>query len=332
MKTKISLVSSVLSALLLAGCATDTYVSQENRDKFAGLDVSKFLISECLAPEREVHIAIAEHFAFDKYKLRDLDKINLDTFVKEIRGLKGRITIVGHTDYKGSLEYNERLSQRRAKSVADYLQTHLNPKQYDWEVKHLGETQPLLLGKTDKDRAENRRAFIVFEEAQKYEEMPFCEPPKPERKVYMAMTPHFDFDKSVLKPDDLTQLDEFAAQLSDLQGSIMVAGHTDQAGSVSYNEKLAERRAETVVKYLKTKLDPKQFIWEVKSFGKLQPAINERSEKADALNRRAFIVFKESDITADQQTLSGSEQKVFSDAEPQASTIDSDQQSSSKNQ
>ncbi|CAH7355681.1 Cell envelope biogenesis protein OmpA [Vibrio chagasii] len=311
MKTKIGLVSSVLSALLLVGCATDTYVSQENRDKFAGLDVSKFLISECLAPEREVHIAIAEHFAFDKYQLRDLDKINLDTFVKEIRGLKGRITIVGHTDYKGSLEYNERLSQRRAKSVADYLQAHLDPKQYDWEVKHLGETQPLLLGKTDKDRAENRRAFIVFEEAQKYEEMPFCEPPKPERKVYMAITPHFDFDKSVLKPEDLTQLDDFTVQLSGLQGSIMVAGHTDQAGSVSYNEKLAERRAETVVKYLKTKLDPKQFIWEVKSFGKLQPAINERSEKADALNRRAFIVFKESDITAEQQTLTGSEQEFL---------------------
>ncbi|TCN76178.1 outer membrane protein OmpA-like peptidoglycan-associated protein [Vibrio crassostreae] len=332
MKITIGLVSGVMSALLLAGCATDTYVSQENRDKFAGLDVSKFLISECLAPEREVHIAIAEHFAFDKYKLRDLDKINLDIFVEEIRGLKGRITIVGHTDYKGSLDYNQRLSQRRAKSVADYLKAHLDPTNYDWEVKHLGETQPLLLGKTDKDRAENRRAFIVFEEAQKYEEMPFCEPPKPERKVYMAMTPHFDFDKSVLKPEDLTQLDDFTAQLSGLQGSIMVAGHTDQVGSVSYNEKLAERRAETVVEYLKTKLDPNQFIWEVKSFGKLQPAINERSDKADALNRRAFIVFKESDITAEQQMLSGSQQHALFGNEQEGMSIESEQKTSTDNQ
>ncbi|CAK2914118.1 OmpA-OmpF porin, OOP family [Vibrio crassostreae] len=300
-------------------------MSQENRDKFAGLVVSKFLISECLAPEREVHIAIAEHFAFDKYKLRDLDKINLDTFVEEIRGLKGRITIVGHTDYKGSLDYNQRLSQRRAKSVADYLKANLDPTNYDWEVKHLGETQPLLLGKTDKDRAENRRVFIVFEEAQKYEEMPFCEPPKPERKVYMAMTPHFDFDKSVLKPEDLTQLDDFTAQLSGLQGSIMVAGHTDQAGSVSYNEKLAERRAETVVEYLKTKLDPNQFIWEVKSFGK-------RSDKADALNRRAFIVFKESDITAEQQMLSGSQQHALFGNEQEGMSIESEQKTSTDNQ
>lgn len=308
MKTKICLLSGVLSALLLSGCATDTYVSQENRDKFSGLDVSKFLISECLAPEREVHIMVAEHFEFDKYKIRDVDATNLNAFVGDIRGLKGRITIVGHTDYKGSLEYNERLSQRRAQSVENYLKGHLNPVNFDWEVKHFGKTQPLLLGKTDEDRAENRRAFIVFEEAQKYEEMPFCEPPKPERKVYMAMTPYFDFDKSVLKPEDLTQLDDFAAKLSGLQGSIMVAGHTDQVGSLSYNEKLAERRAETVVDYLKAKLDPKQFIWEVKSFGKLQPAVNERSPKADTLNRRAFIVFKESDITAEQQSISGSVQ------------------------
>ncbi|UIJ42183.1 OmpA family protein [Vibrio kanaloae] len=123
------------------------------------------------------------------------------------------------------------------------------------------------------------------------------------------MTPHFDFDKSVLKQEVLTQLDDFTTKLSGLQGSIMVAGHTDQSGSLSYNEKLAERRAETVVEYLKTKLDPEQFIWEVKSFGKLQPAINARSEKADALNRRAFIVFKESDIAAEQQALAAVNKK-----------------------
>lgn len=163
-------------------------------------------------------------------------------------------------------------------------------------MKYFGETQPLALGKTDEDRAENRRAFVVFEEAQKYEEMPFCEPPKPDRKIYMAMTPHFDFDKSELKPEDLAKLDSFTDKLQGLQGSILVAGHTDQIGSLSYNEKLAQRRASEVVKYLKTKIDPSQFLWEVKSFGELQPVINERSKEANALNRRAFIVFKEGSI------------------------------------
>lgn len=296
MKTTLRILGGVVSTLLVAGCATDTYVSQENRDKFTDLDVSKFLISECLAPEREIHIAVAEHFAFDKYNIRDVDATSLNAFVHEIEGLSGRITIVGHTDYKGSLEYNEALSLRRAQSVESFLKEKLDPDHYDWEVKYFGETQPLALGKTDEDRAENRRAFVVFEEAQKYEEMPFCEPPKPDRKIYMAMTPHFDFDKSELKPEDLAKLDSFTDKLQDLQGSILVAGHTDQIGSLSYNEKLAQRRASEVVKYLKTKIDPSQFLWEVKSFGELQPVINERSKEANALNRRAFIVFKEGSI------------------------------------
>ncbi|WP_045479647.1 OmpA family protein [Vibrio owensii] len=296
MKATLRLLGGVVGTLLIAGCATDTYVSQENRDKFTDLDVSKFLISECLAPEREIHIAVAEHFAFDKYNIRDVDATSLNAFVHEIEGLSGRITIVGHTDYKGSLEYNEALSLRRAQSVESFLKEKLNPDHYDWEVKYFGETQPLALGKTDEDRAENRRAFVVFEEAQKYEEMPFCEPPKPDRKIYMAMTPHFDFDKSELKPEDLAKLDSFTDKLQGLQGSILVAGHTDQIGSLSYNEKLAQRRASEVVKYLKTKIDPSQFLWEVKSFGELQPVINERSKEANALNRRAFIVFKEGSI------------------------------------
>ncbi|MET2950195.1 OmpA family protein [Vibrio owensii] len=296
MKTTLRLLGGIVGTLLVAGCATDTYVSQENRDKFIDLDVSKFLISECLAPEREIHIAVAEHFAFDKYNIRDVDATSLNAFVHEIEGLSGRITIVGHTDYKGSLEYNEALSLRRAQSVESFLKEKLNPDHYDWEVKYFGETQPLALGKTDEDRAENRRAFVVFEEAQKYEEMPFCEPPKPDRKIYMAVTPHFDFDKSELKPEDLAKLDSFTDKLQGLQGSILVAGHTDQIGSLSYNEKLAQRRASEVVKYLKTKIDPSQFLWEVKSFGELQPVINERSKEANALNRRAFIVFKEGSI------------------------------------
>ncbi|EKA7359882.1 OmpA family protein [Vibrio parahaemolyticus] len=295
MKTTIRLLSGIMIGALLAGCATETYVSQENREKFSDVNVSKFLISECLAPQREIHIAVAEHFDFDKFNIREADAASLDSFIRDIQGLSGRITIVGHTDYKGSNEYNDALSLRRAQSVAAYLKQQLDPTFYDWEIKHFGETQPLTLDTSDQARAENRRAYVMFEEAQKYDEMPFCEPPKPERKVYMTMTPHFDFDQSELKAEDLTQLDDFIEQLQGLEGSILVAGHTDQVGSLSYNEKLAERRAQTVAEYLKTKLDASRLVWEVKAFGELQPVINQTTSEANALNRRAFIVFKESE-------------------------------------
>ncbi|EGQ7778736.1 TPA: OmpA family protein [Vibrio parahaemolyticus] len=295
MKTTIRLLSGIMIGALLTGCATETYVSQENREKFSDVNFSKFLISECLAPQREIHIAVAEHFDFDKFNIREADATSLDAFIRDIQGLSGRITIVGHTDYKGSNEYNDALSLRRAQSVAAYLKQQLDPTFYDWEIKHFGETQPLTLDTSDQARAENRRAYVMFEEAQKYDEMPFCEPPKPERKVYMTMTPHFDFDQSALKAEDLTQLDDFIEQLQGLEGSILVAGHTDQVGSFSYNEQLAERRAQTVVEYLKTKLDASRLVWEVKAFGELQPVINQTTSEANALNRRAFIVFKESE-------------------------------------
>ncbi|MDF4995513.1 OmpA family protein [Vibrio parahaemolyticus] len=295
MKTTIRLLSGIMIGALLAGCATETYVSQENREKFSDVNVSKFLISECLAPQREIHIAVAEHFDFDKFKIREADATSLDAFIRDIQGLSGRITIVGHTDYKGSNEYNDALSLRRAQSVAAYLKQQLDPTFYDWEIKHFGETQPLTLDTSEQARAENRRAYILFEEAKKNDEMPFCESPKPERKVYMTMTPHFDFDQSALKAEDLTQLDDFIEQLQGLEGSILVAGHTDQVGSLSYNEKLAERRAQTVAEYLKTKLDASRLVWEVKAFGELQPVINQTTSEANALNRRAFIVFKESE-------------------------------------
>ncbi|HCE4627715.1 TPA: OmpA family protein [Vibrio parahaemolyticus] len=295
MKTTIRLLSGIMIGALLAGCATETYVSQENREKFSDVNVFKFLISECLAPQREIHIAVAEHFDFDKFNIREADATSLDAFIRDIQGLSGRITIVGHTDYKGSNEYNDALSLRRAQSVAAYLKQQLDPTFYDWDIKHFGETQPLTLDTSEQARAENRRAYVMFEEAQKYDEMPFCEPPKPGRKVYMTMTPHFDFDQSALKAEDLTQLDDFIEQLQGLEGSILVAGHTDQVGSLSYNEKLAERRAQTVVEYLKTKLDASRLVWEVKAFGELQPVINQTTSEANALNRRAFIVFKESE-------------------------------------
>jgi outer membrane protein OmpA-like peptidoglycan-associated protein len=81
-----------------------------------------------------------------------------------------------------------------------------------------------------------------------------------------------------------------------LKGRILIAGHTDYQGSISYNEKLAERRAESVLQYLQTKLDPKQYVWEVKSFGELDPVTQEQTLDANALNRRAFVIFKEGEL------------------------------------
>jgi OmpA-OmpF porin, OOP family len=64
----------------------------------------------------------------------------------------------------------------------------------------------------------------------------------------------FAFDQSVLRPEGMTLLDDFARQLSDAQyEAILVTGHTDRLGSDAYNQKLSERRANAVKEHLVSK-------------------------------------------------------------------------------
>jgi OOP family OmpA-OmpF porin len=62
----------------------------------------------------------------------------------------------------------------------------------------------------------------------------------------------FDFDKAVIKDKSNQALDEVVAKLKE-HGDVefvLVTGHTDRIGSDAYNQKLSERRANAVRKYL----------------------------------------------------------------------------------
>ena len=80
-------------------------------------------------------------------------------------------------------------------------------------------------------------------------------PPAPAtQKFTLSADALFDFDKTALKPEGRRKLDELADALRGKQHDTIVAtGHTDRIGSVRYNQRLSERRAETVKKYLQSK-------------------------------------------------------------------------------
>ena len=64
----------------------------------------------------------------------------------------------------------------------------------------------------------------------------------------------FDFDKAVIKGKSNEALDEIVAKIKE-HGDVefvLVTGHTDRIGSDAYNQKLSERRANAVRKYLAT--------------------------------------------------------------------------------
>ena len=95
-------------------------------------------------------------YDFDKATLRPESATALDELVKLLNENPNvTIELSAHTDYKGSDQYNERLSQRRAESVVNYLIEHgiaadrLTPKGY-------GEGKP----KTIKKKVAERYVFL----------------------------------------------------------------------------------------------------------------------------------------------------------------------------
>jgi len=71
------------------------------------------------------------------------------------------VTVIGHTDYKGRLCYNDTLSQRRALYIYDYLlQSGVDPKKLFLEFR--GETEPAINKKDDASRAINRRVEVLM--------------------------------------------------------------------------------------------------------------------------------------------------------------------------
>lgn len=71
------------------------------------------------------------------------------------------IQIIGHTDDKGTDDYNQKLSERRAVSVADYLKAH-DIATARIATKGMGETDPKVPNDTDAARAENRRVDFII--------------------------------------------------------------------------------------------------------------------------------------------------------------------------
>jgi outer membrane protein OmpA-like peptidoglycan-associated protein len=103
------------------------------------------------------------YFAFDKTDLKKESFVELDKVVEFLKtNPTVEIEIAGHTDSKGSDDYNHNLSQGRCQSVVNYLisqgidSPRLTPHGY-------GESNPIDTNDTDLGQANNRRVeFTVL--------------------------------------------------------------------------------------------------------------------------------------------------------------------------
>ena len=96
----------------------------------------------------------------------------------------------------------------------------------------------------------------------------------------------FDFGKATLSPSSKPELDRVATVLKDNPSmKIEISGHTDNKGSATFNVKLSEMRAKSVVDYLVTNgISSNRLTY--KGYGLLKPIASNETEEGRQQNRR----------------------------------------------
>jgi OOP family OmpA-OmpF porin len=101
----------------------------------------------------------------------------------------------------------------------------------------------------------------------------------------------FDWDKSNLRPDAASVLDNAVAQYSNCgSAKVMLAGHADKSGTAKYNVGLSERRNDTVRTYLESKGVSSGAI-ATEAFGETAPLVQTADGEREPQNRRVEVSY-----------------------------------------
>ena len=104
---------------------------------------------------------VSVNFAFDKAELTKADRAKLDLFATQLAETKSYILeVTGGTDSVGSAAYNYDLSQRRARSVVQYLASQHQVPAHKFYLIGIGKDQEVASNSTAAGRAQNRRVEI----------------------------------------------------------------------------------------------------------------------------------------------------------------------------
>lgn len=256
------------------------------------------------------------YYDLDKSKIREdakpvLDKLgelmNKHSFLD--------LLVASHTDSRASNEYNEKLSERRANAVREYLSEFGitgDRVRLEWHgEEHLtndcGDGVPC----PEPKHQLNRRSEMVleaFSDPNKQYEMPkellgkdeLCDEASLFEELQMQLsdvpTVYFDFDKSTLRQVHIKELERVAIMLRRMPKlNLFIEGHTDQRGSEAYNLPLSERRAKAVMDYLVNRGLEKSRM-ESNWKGKINPIHDCNAENCNEamhqLNRRTELVLR----------------------------------------
>jgi len=151
----------------LAGGAVGAYMDSQKKDleKNLAQEIQSGQARIDKLPNDVVRITMTNQTAFDTDS--STIKAGFNSTMDKVADVvlrygKTTLTVVGHTDNVGSNDYNQKLSERRAHSVAQYLESHrVNSMRLALAGK--GETQPIASNANESGRQQNRRVEIYVE-------------------------------------------------------------------------------------------------------------------------------------------------------------------------
>jgi outer membrane protein OmpA-like peptidoglycan-associated protein len=105
------------------------------------------------------------HFDFDKFSLTSEAKKELVIIQQQLENNEDlHLEIHGHTDDQGTHTYNQALSEKRAKAIADYfIEVGISPRRITWRGH--GSKKPLVVNSSEQARAKNRRVEFLLNTA-----------------------------------------------------------------------------------------------------------------------------------------------------------------------
>lgn len=165
---KISAISLLSAALLTTvGCASKPQTSEFVVAPMAVPGNAAYQTGPLVNNSAEVQAAAQNvrgivHFAFDSSAIDGEAANVLNEQVAFLKNYPDAVVLVaGHTDERGSREYNHALGERRAQAVKNYLASQ-GVTDARVETISYGEDRPVATGTDEASHAENRRAELSY--------------------------------------------------------------------------------------------------------------------------------------------------------------------------
>lgn len=163
----------VFAALILAACSGNDTKEQEAaaaaaeqaaQEAAAQEAAQKEAAAAAAATQREAEAEAAAmgtifYFDFDSSSLTDEARAQVDAHVAALLGNNDSVRLEGHTDERGTREYNLALGERRANAIRDYMVANGVPS-YRIETVSYGEENPVAYGSGESNWQQNRRVEL----------------------------------------------------------------------------------------------------------------------------------------------------------------------------